>query len=81
MSEPTDLIIHHAEILYPDGHLEKGDVAIAQGNRQEIASEIDRHASEEINGKGLTLLPGVSSPLLDPYVATINGFHINFHLV
>jgi len=62
MSELTELIIRGAEILYPDGHLESGDVAIAQGKIQEVASSIDRNASEEINGNGLTLLPGVIDP-------------------
>jgi len=34
MSESTDLIIRSAEILYPDGHLEQWDVAIAKGKIQ-----------------------------------------------
>jgi dihydroorotase-like cyclic amidohydrolase len=40
MSELTDLIIRNATILHPDGHLQQGDVAIAEGKIQEVASQV-----------------------------------------
>lgn len=58
----SDLIIRRAEILFPDGRLERGDVAISQGKIQEVASVVKGEATAEINGEGLTLLPGVIDP-------------------
>jgi dihydroorotase len=62
MSNSTELIIRQAEILFPDGHIETGDVAISQGKIEEVASRVQENGREEINGEGLTLLPGVIDP-------------------
>ncbi|PSO49681.1 MAG: dihydroorotase [Cyanobacteria bacterium SW_9_44_58] len=62
MSDSTELIIRHAEILNPNGRLERGDVAIAEGKIQQVGSQLSQEASFEINGEGLTLLPGVIDP-------------------
>lgn len=57
-----ELIIRRAEILHPDGQIQQGDVAIAQGKIQEVASEITESAPQEIKGEGFILLPGVIDP-------------------
>jgi len=62
MNASPELMIRGATILYPDGRLEKGDVAIAQGTIQQVAPQIDGNANKEINAEGLTLLPGVIDP-------------------
>ncbi|QDZ40328.1 dihydroorotase [Euhalothece natronophila Z-M001] len=62
MSDTMKLIIRNAEVLHPDGHIEKGDVGIAEGKIKAITSQIPDQGEEEIDGTGLTLLPGVIDP-------------------
>jgi dihydroorotase len=56
------LIIRQSQVLMPDGHLKLADVFIVGRQIQDIAEAIDVTADLEIDGRGLTLLPGVIDP-------------------
>jgi dihydroorotase len=56
------LLICQARILLPGGEFQIGDVAIAQGKISQIAHEIEPEDHTIIDGRGLTLLPGVIDP-------------------
>lgn len=63
MSQATNLLIHHTQILLPNGQFLLGDVRIQNGQIVDVASSIP--ATEEdkiIDARGLTLLPGVIDP-------------------
>lgn len=55
-------LICQARILRSEGEFQIGDVAIENGKIDRIASEIDRADHTIIDGRGLTLLPGVIDP-------------------
>jgi dihydroorotase len=56
------LIIRQSQVLMPNGHLQVGDVLIEGRQIRLVADSIDRTADQEIDGRGLTLLPGVIDP-------------------
>jgi dihydroorotase len=56
------LLICQSRILLPDGEFRIADVAIENGKIDRIADEIDRENYTVIDGRGLTLLPGVIDP-------------------
>jgi dihydroorotase len=56
------LLICQARILLAGGEFRIGDVAIAQGKISQIADEIEPEDHNIIDGRGLTLLPGVIDP-------------------
>ena len=57
-------LIQHAEIVLPDGSIQKGDLLIRGGKIAEIAPEIAVTDADTtvIEAEGLTLLPGVIDP-------------------
>jgi dihydroorotase len=56
------LIIRQSSVLMPDGHLQVQDVLIQGRSIQQVAEAINVTADQEIDGRGLTLLPGVIDP-------------------
>jgi dihydroorotase len=56
------LLIRQAQVLHPDGSLQLGDVLVVDRTIEAVAPQIDRTADLEIDGRGLTLLPGVIDP-------------------
>lgn len=58
----SDLLIHHAEILLPNGNIFFGDVLIKDGKIAEIGTELTSDSPRIIDATGLTLLPGVIDP-------------------
>ncbi|PHV62465.1 dihydroorotase [Cyanobacterium aponinum] len=58
----SDLLIKQAEIVLPEGELLLGDVLVQQGKIAEIGTALHSESARIIDGKGLTLLPGVIDP-------------------
>jgi dihydroorotase len=58
----SDLLIHHAEILLPNGDIFFGDLLIKDGKIAEIGTELTSDSARIIDATGLTLLPGVIDP-------------------
>jgi dihydroorotase len=56
------LIIRQSQVLMPDGSLQVQDVLVHGRSIQQVAKTIDFAADQEIDGRGLTLLPGVIDP-------------------
>jgi len=61
-----NLLIRHSQILLPNGEFLLGDVQIDQGKIAQVAPEISEMSLtgeyRQIDGTGLTLLPGVIDP-------------------
>lgn len=58
----SDLLIHQAEILLPNGDIFFGDLLIKDGKIAEIGTELTSDSARIIDATGLTLLPGVIDP-------------------
>jgi dihydroorotase len=58
----TTLKIQSTRMLLPDGSWLDGDVLVRDGKIAEIAPRIDVAADRQIDGSGLTLLPGAIDP-------------------
>jgi dihydroorotase len=58
----NSLLIRQAQVLQPDGSLQLGDVLVVGRTIQTVAPQIKVSADLEIDGRGLTLLPGVIDP-------------------
>lgn len=57
---PHPMVIQGAQVLLPSGDIEPRDVAIAEGSITAVAASLDLPDNAQvIQGKGLTLLPGV----------------------
>jgi dihydroorotase len=56
------LIIRQSQVCMPDGQLRLGDVLIRDRLIEQVADRIEITASQELDGRGLTLLPGVIDP-------------------
>nr|WP_242019064.1 MULTISPECIES: amidohydrolase family protein [unclassified Trichocoleus] len=62
-SSASSLFIRNANILLPNGEFFIGDVETRGGEIVQVTSEIPKDDSgKEIDGSGLTLLPGVIDP-------------------
>lgn len=62
MSSTSALSIRRARVLHPDGTLSVADVLVRGKTIAEVASEISVTDALEIDGTGLTLLPGAIDP-------------------
>jgi dihydroorotase len=56
------LIIRQSQVCMPDGQLRLGDVLVRDRSIEQVADHIEITANQEIDGRGLTLLPGVIDP-------------------
>lgn len=54
--------MHQAQVLQTDGSLQLGDMLVVDRTIEAVADRIDQTADLEIDGRGLTLLPGVIDP-------------------
>jgi dihydroorotase len=61
MSTST-LIIRQSQVCMPDGQLQLTDVLVRGGSIELVAEQIPITADQELDGRGLTLLPGVIDP-------------------
>ncbi|MGB7893338.1 MAG: dihydroorotase [Microcoleus sp.] len=62
MTPQSSLLIRRARILLPNGEFLVGDVQICDRKIVKVAAEIVESGDREIDGIGLTLLPGVIDP-------------------
>ncbi|MEG4326361.1 dihydroorotase [Microcoleus sp. AT3-A2] len=62
MTPQSSLLIRRARILLPNGEFLVGDVQICDRKIVKVAAEIVESGNREIDGIGLTLLPGVIDP-------------------
>jgi dihydroorotase len=58
----NSLLIRQAQVLQPDGSLQLGDVLVVDRTIHTVAPQIEVSAGLEIDGRGLTLLPGAIDP-------------------
>ncbi|MEO1182467.1 MAG: dihydroorotase, partial [Cyanobacteria bacterium J06636_28] len=57
------LIIQKAQVLLPSGEIEPREVAIADGKITAVGTQLDVPSNTQtLNGRGMTLLPGVIDP-------------------
>jgi dihydroorotase len=56
------LIIRQSQVCMPDGQLRLGDVLVRDRLIEQVADRIEMTADKELDGRGLTLLPGVIAP-------------------
>jgi dihydroorotase len=56
------LIIRQAQVCMPDGQMRLGDVLVRDRLIEQVADRIEITADQELDGRGLTLLPGVIDP-------------------
>ncbi len=61
MSVPR-ILIRNAEVLLPDGSLQKSDISLSGGLIEQIGVRPESAADVVIEAEGLTLLPGVIDP-------------------
>jgi dihydroorotase-like cyclic amidohydrolase len=59
----NSLIVRQATILRPDDSLKTGDVLVRGKTIAAVVDHCTKTADLEIDGKGLTLLPGAIDPL------------------
>jgi len=62
MTTTSNLLIRNASILLPNGDFMMGNVQISGKKIVSVNSEISGNFDQEIDAKGLTLLPGVIDP-------------------
>lgn len=58
----SSLRIRQSQILMPDGSLMVGDVLVQDRTIMLVDEHLQSSADQEIDGRGLTLLPGVIDP-------------------
>jgi dihydroorotase len=58
----TTLIIRQSQVCMPDGQLRLADVLVRGQSIELVADQIEITADRELDGRGLTLLPGVIDP-------------------
>jgi dihydroorotase len=56
------LIIRQSQVCMPDGQLRLGDVLVRDRLIEQVADRIEITADQELDGRGLTLLPGAIDP-------------------
>ncbi len=62
MSQPANWLIRGARLVLPEAEPTEGDLRVADGRIVEIGSNLAGNAEQQIDARGLWLLPGVIDP-------------------